>query len=81
MDFENFGGFGRVSRVGLGVGLCNPYRGGPREPQSSVFALRTPWLAPPVLLGAHRLKRDVEDTGFPEPKYEVWGFSDTDPYG
>ena len=26
-------------------------------------------------------KRDVEDTGFPEPKYEVWGFSDTVPYG
>ena len=30
-----------------------PCRGGPREPQSSVFALRTPWLAPPVLLGAY----------------------------
>ena len=26
------------------------------------------------------IKRDVEDTGFPEPKYEVWGFSDTVPY-
>ena len=26
-------------------------------------------------------KRGVEDTGFPEPKYEVWGFSDTAPYG
>ena len=28
-----------------------------------------------------RRKRVVEDTGFPEPKYEVWGFSDTAPYG
>ena len=26
------------------------------------------------------IKRDVEDTGFPEPKYEVWGFSNTVPY-
>ncbi len=44
VDFENFGGFGRVSRVGLSVGLCNPCRGG---------------YYPPALLAAYRLKREA----------------------